>query len=153
MATKLLLGFRGSLIGRASRLRRTDLQPDPATRHIGREQEATTEPTIRQAWTALDIGLFEVGFFLVVVGTAFSARTEHPVLWLLVGPGTISAAFTIILFIRHGFRREREPALFRKYGPTVRQGGATSAIDKPDSPPTHTVRDLEHASQKMNRPK
>ena len=56
---------------------------------------------IRENWTTGDVSGFGFAFSLVLLGTILSAYTDHPVFWLLVGPGPLVLGLTVIAFLRH----------------------------------------------------
>jgi hypothetical protein len=74
---------------------------------------------IKENWTTGDISGFGFAFSLVLLGTIFSAFSDHPVFWLLVGPGPLVVGLTLIAFLRHLFTVHRRL-------PGSQQGGAES---------------------------
>lgn len=65
---------------------------------------------IKENWTTGDISSFGFAFSLVLLGTIVSAYTDHPVFWLLVGPGTLVVGLTLIAFLRHTLTGRRRLA-------------------------------------------
>jgi len=63
---------------------------------------------IKENWTTGDISGFGLAFSLVLLGTIVSAFSDHPVFWLLVGPGPLVIGLTLIAFLRHLFGVRRE---------------------------------------------
>ena len=59
--------------------------------------------TIKENWTTGDISGFGFAFSRVLLGTIVSAYSDHPVFWLLVGPGPLVIGLTLIAFLRHLF--------------------------------------------------
>jgi hypothetical protein len=55
---------------------------------------------IKENWTTGDISGFGFAFSLVLLGTIVSAFSDHPVFWLLVGPGPLVIGLTLIAFLR-----------------------------------------------------
>jgi hypothetical protein len=62
---------------------------------------------IKENWTTGDISGFGFAFSLVLLGTIVSAFSDHPVFWLLVGPGPLVIGLTLIAFLRHLFSVRR----------------------------------------------
>ena len=62
---------------------------------------------IKENWTTGDISGFGFAFSLVLLGTIISAFSDHPVFWLLVGPGPLVVGLTLIAFLRHLFSVRR----------------------------------------------
>jgi hypothetical protein len=62
---------------------------------------------IKEHWTTGDISGFGFAFSLVLLGTIVSAFSDHPVFWLLVGPGPLVIGLTLIAFLRHLFSVRR----------------------------------------------
>jgi hypothetical protein len=62
---------------------------------------------IKEHWTTGDISGFGFALSLLLLGTILSAYTDHPVFWLLVGPGPLVIGLTLIGFLRHLFSRRR----------------------------------------------
>jgi hypothetical protein len=62
---------------------------------------------LRENWTTGDISGFGFAFTLVLLATILSAYTDHPVFWLLVGPGSLVVGLTLIAFLRHLFTTHR----------------------------------------------
>jgi hypothetical protein len=62
---------------------------------------------IKENWTTGDISGFGFAFSLVLLGTIISAFSDHPVFWLLVGPGPLVVGLTLIAFLRHLFSLRR----------------------------------------------
>jgi hypothetical protein len=62
---------------------------------------------IKENWTTGDISGFGFAFSLVLLGTIVSASSDHPVFWLLVGPGPLVIGLTLIAFLRHLFSVRR----------------------------------------------
>jgi hypothetical protein len=86
-------------------------QPDEGGSH----RSATSNSAIKGRWTTGDISVFAFTLSLVLFGTIFSAHTDRPVFWLLVGPGPIAIGFTLITFLRQ--------VLGKRHGlPAVEQG-------------------------------
>jgi len=75
--------------------------------------------SIKENWTTGDISGFGFAFSLVLLGTIVSAYSDHPVFWLLVGPGPLVVGLTLIAFLRHLFTMHR-----RLHG--SQQGGVES---------------------------
>ena len=63
--------------------------------------------SIKENWTTGDISGFGFAFSLVLLGTIVSAYSDHPVFWLLVGPGPLVVGLTLIAFLRHLFTIQR----------------------------------------------
>jgi hypothetical protein len=63
--------------------------------------------SIKENWTTGDISGFGFAFSLVLLGTIVSAYSDHPVFWLLVGPGPLVAGLTLLAFLRHLFTMHR----------------------------------------------
>jgi hypothetical protein len=61
----------------------------------------------KENWTTGDISGFGFAFSLVLLGTIVSAYSDHPVFWLLVGPGPLVIGLTLIAFLRHLFSVRR----------------------------------------------
>ncbi|MBV8098085.1 MAG: hypothetical protein JOZ31_02895 [Verrucomicrobia bacterium] len=62
---------------------------------------------IKENWTTGDISGFGFAFSLVLLGTIVSAFSDHPVFWLLVGPGSLVIGLTLTAFLRHLFSARR----------------------------------------------
>jgi len=62
---------------------------------------------IKENWTTGDISGFGFAFSLVLFGTILSAFSDHPVFWLLVGPGPLVIGLTLLAFLRHVFSIRR----------------------------------------------
>ena len=103
-----------------TRKRPTTAQSGPARVDEARsDQDVASELTATHRWTSLDVGLFEFGFVLVVIGTFLSARSRDPVFWLLAGPGLTAAVITMIMFIRQGFGRGALIRILKRHGPGI----------------------------------
>jgi hypothetical protein len=62
---------------------------------------------IKENWTTGDISGFGFALSLVLLGTIVSAYSDHPVFWLLIGPGPLVIGLTLIAFLRHLFSARR----------------------------------------------
>jgi hypothetical protein len=62
---------------------------------------------IKEHWTTGDISGFGFALSLVLLGTILSAYTDHPVFWLLIGPGPLVIGLTLLAFLRHLFSARR----------------------------------------------
>jgi hypothetical protein len=62
---------------------------------------------IKENWTSGDISGFGFAFSLVLLGTILSGFSDHPVFWLLLGPGPLVIGLTLIAFLRRLFSVRR----------------------------------------------
>ena len=114
---------------------RDETRKRPATAQSGptrvdeprRDQDVASELTTKHRWTSLDIGLFKFGFGRLVIGTFLSARSCHPVFWLLAGPGLMAAVITMIMFIRQGFSRRGLIRIVKGHGSATTPHSITPA--------------------------
>jgi hypothetical protein len=49
---------------------------------------------------------FSFVLMLLLLGLFMAAHSDRPVFWLLVGPGPLAIAFTLVTFVRRGFLRQ-----------------------------------------------
>jgi len=75
--------------------------------------------SIKENWTTGDISGFGFAFSLVLLGTIVSAYSDHPVFWLLVGPGPLVVGLTLIAFLRHLFTMHRRLHGFQQGGVVI----------------------------------
>jgi hypothetical protein len=99
---------------------------------------------IKENWTAGDISGFGFAFSLVLLGTIVSAFSDHPVFWLLVGPGPLVIGLTVIAFLRHLFsvRRGGEPlyrGAARSHGKQAGPGNAEMRLATDQDQSHHLV--------------
>jgi hypothetical protein len=76
-------------------------------------RDAPTRVPVQTHWTTNDIVAFGATLALVFLGTVLAANTNHPIFWLLLGPGPLAVGFTVISFLRQGFRRRQSSLLGR----------------------------------------
>ncbi|HYZ73157.1 MAG TPA: hypothetical protein VE641_08755, partial [Chthoniobacterales bacterium] len=104
--------FRKTPTGRA----RSREQAAVESRYSDRD---SMNKSIKENWTTGDISGFGFAFSLVLLGTIVSAYSDHPVFWLLVGPGPLVVGLTLIAFLRRLFTMHRRL-------PGSQQGGTES---------------------------
>jgi hypothetical protein len=99
-------GFRGLF---SAKLRQAAQDPESKAAIEGRysHRDSMNKP-IKENWTTGDISGFGLAFSLVLLGTILSGYSDHPVFWLLVGPGPLVIGLTLIAFLRHLFSVRRE---------------------------------------------
>jgi len=79
-----------------------------------RSRTRTAITTIGSNDTKRDLTVSSFLLALVLVGVVVAAHTDHPVLWLLLGPTPIAVLHTTRTFLRQRVIRREGPLMFRK---------------------------------------
>jgi hypothetical protein len=66
----------------------------------------------RSGWADSDMSPFSFGLALLLLCTVAAAHTNHPVLWLLLGPAPFAVGLTALTFLRKRFGQLWPPRFF-----------------------------------------